>query len=67
MTRQSPYVGSPNVLTNYNQPILTMVRYTPDQRRKSDAEHQATADRLIANMLTALDARTAEIVARRTA
>lgn len=67
MTRQSPYVGSPNVTTNYNQPILTMGRYTPDALRKSDAEHQATADRLIANMLAALDARTAEIVARRTA
>ncbi len=62
--RKNPYVGSPNVSTNYNQPIIDMGRYVPTIR-KSDAEHQATADRLIANMLADLDARTAEIVARR--
>lgn len=67
--RQHPTIGSPHATFNAGNYIapFPQVRYTPDQRRKSDAEHQATADRLIANMLTALDARTAEIVARRTA
>lgn len=67
MTRPSPYVGSPNVTTNFGIPQnpYPQVRSIPIGPRKSDAEHQATADRLIAEMLADLDARTAEIVARR--
>ncbi len=65
MTRPSPYAGSAYVSTNFNEPIIAMGRYQQVGARKSDAEHQATADRLIAEMLADLDARTAEIVARR--
>lgn len=71
MTRQSPYAGSAYVSTNYNEVLIDQpgasVNQDASRPRKSEAEHQATADRLIANMLTALDARTAEIVGRRTA
>ncbi len=54
MTRPSPYAGSAYVSTNYNQPIIDMGRYQQVGARKSDAEHQATADRLIAEMLQRL-------------
>lgn len=55
--RQHPTVGSPHATFNAGNYIapFPQVRYTPDQRHKSDAEHQATAARLIAEMLVRLD------------